>query len=230
MKYCVLITRTGEEDSFIELDLFQEQSNKDLKVRQYIPCQSYIVSLRVLQDTYAPNGSNASWEYIKKNSPAIPWLKRLADIVEKAYSALSRGSKHSPPSKDKDIDNLISSFMNDDVHRRQEGREAVMNAKQEPADLVDLGAQALLKPDGLKEWFDRRSFPRSQVNEWEDDEGADAEGQAVVAEEQVDDVLGEGSSDRDAFEDPVLDAQLSMLTMQQLRELGALNEDAMGSM
>ena len=122
-------------------------------------------------------------------SPAIPILAAVARMVEKTQEVMSRGKRHSVPSKDKDIALLMSNFMDDKVHVKIIGRHTKTTARDVPVNVIVAGISKLIHKNGLDEWWSNRagSFPGRKMSEtWPDaNDEAESGTRAAVQVAQV---------------------------------------------
>ncbi|TFY51470.1 hypothetical protein EVJ58_g10547 [Rhodofomes roseus] len=99
-----LVNPTGKANAWVEVDLLQEHFNFWIKT------------------IYKAHGSNASWEWLAMISPCIDVLRRLATEIHSLLGA-KQGTKHTSPSLDKDIRQLIALLRRFHVYEFQPGRE-----------------------------------------------------------------------------------------------------------
>ncbi|KAI0723617.1 hypothetical protein C8Q76DRAFT_767461 [Earliella scabrosa] len=89
-----LVNPTGKPDSWVEVDLMQEHINFWTK------------------NIYKAHGSNASWEWLAKVSPAIDILRRLSAQINGTLGS-RQGAKHTSPDLERDINELIDALAMD---------------------------------------------------------------------------------------------------------------------
>ena len=159
-KWCWIMTRTGQPNSFLPYDLAQEHNIADIKVH------------------YRSMGPGATMDYLKKVSPAIPTLRCIQRHMESEFGTNKRGAHHSAPEKEKDVALLSSQYSQSAIHAYKTGRKLKKDkedkedkskkgkrAKTGPiVDVVSNGAQELEKT--ILKWFDQRSLPRSFEEIW----------------------------------------------------------------
>ncbi|KAK7041258.1 hypothetical protein R3P38DRAFT_3310010 [Favolaschia claudopus] len=100
---CWLLTFTNYADNFVAFDQAQEHNIKDIKV------------------TYKPPGPRRGWDYMRILHPAIPTVRANAEFIDREFNALTRGKKHTSPSKEKDIQALLGRL--EDAHKFKPGRK-----------------------------------------------------------------------------------------------------------
>ena len=125
------------------MDLGQEHNIRDIKV------------------TWRSFGPGATFSYIQKISPAIPTLRAVREAIHQQFPALlGRGTYHSTPSKESDIDRIEAMYKESELHRRQSGR-TVKSAMDEAPDVVSQGAERLVAEGVVDRWWSDRNFDRS---------------------------------------------------------------------
>ena len=117
--------------------------------------------------TYRPDGPSSGWEYLQKISPAIPAIREVSEHVSKEMKTLSRGKKHTVPTKEADVQKLLDVYIASEIHkfgreRRKVGSTVVMR------DFVADGFLKLQKSKVLEEWHKSRNFDRSSEQIWSD--------------------------------------------------------------
>ncbi|TFY60954.1 hypothetical protein EVJ58_g4806, partial [Rhodofomes roseus] len=124
-----LVNPTGKANAWVEVDLLQEHFNFWIKT------------------IYKAHGSNASWEWLAMISPCIDVLRRLATEIHSLLGA-KQGTKHTSPSLDKDIRQLIASLRRFHVYEFQPGREIDDGTDHSGlvVDSITLGLQRLSEP------------------------------------------------------------------------------------
>ncbi|CDO69446.1 hypothetical protein BN946_scf184817.g6 [Trametes cinnabarina] len=141
---CWLVNLTGKPNEFQAIDLVQEHTVKDVKV------------------TYRPKGPNSSWALMKARAPAIPTLRAIDKYLEAQFRTLYRGTGHTEPSKEADVQLLERFYDEARVHQYQCGRDAADNVKEFVSDGVRI-AQTTIIP----KWLARREvYPRSSRQQW----------------------------------------------------------------
>jgi hypothetical protein len=89
-------------------------------------------------------------------SPAIPTLQAIGKHLQSMVAGASRGSKHTTPSKDLDIRELVKSYSTSGVHVVKKGRVHRHQADK-PSDVVGKGAESLLLGKTLRRWWAKRA-------------------------------------------------------------------------
>ncbi|KAI0721793.1 hypothetical protein C8Q72DRAFT_877971 [Fomitopsis betulina] len=120
-----LVNPTGKANAWVKVDLLQEHFNFWIKT------------------IYKAHGSNASWEWLAMISPCINVLCRLATEIH-----VERSTKHTTPSLNKDIRQLVMSLRQFHVYELQPGREIDDGTDHSGlvADSITLGLQRLSEP------------------------------------------------------------------------------------
>ncbi|KAH7921009.1 hypothetical protein BV22DRAFT_1132613 [Leucogyrophana mollusca] len=142
-----LINSTGRENDYLPIDKGQEHNIKDIKV------------------THRTQGPNASWDLMKKISPVIPTFRAVRKHMESQIKTLRRGTSHTDPSKERDVDRLEDAYTASHVHVQTNGRQFKSKA-DEVVDVVSNGALYLLTKKTLKKWWNNRDFKRSMKEDW----------------------------------------------------------------
>lgn len=152
-----LINTTEKPKQFCSIDMAQEHNIKDIKV------------------TYRSEGPNIQWEYFKKLHPAIHIIRMVADHVEKQFGTVSRGKKHTTPSRELDISVLQRSYQESTYHIYHQGRK-IEKKEDRAEDFVSKGVAKLHTGKPLERWNYLRSFERSKTEIWDEDRSTDTEG------------------------------------------------------
>ncbi|PPR00408.1 hypothetical protein CVT26_009693 [Gymnopilus dilepis] len=164
-----LVNLTGKPGSFFPIDKAQEQNIKDIKV------------------TYRSEGPNIKWEYLRKLHPAIHTIREVAGHIEQEFGTLTRGKKHTIPSKELDVMKLQQNYQESGYHRFEPGRKGTKDTIA--ADITTEGAIKFMSGHTIKQWKDRRTFSRGKAERWpEASEESDEElvpGEAVGEGEDV---------------------------------------------
>ncbi|KAL1945287.1 hypothetical protein VTO73DRAFT_2138 [Trametes versicolor] len=143
-KYCWLVNLTGKRDGFQAVDLAQEHNIKDIKV------------------TWRSFGPGATFAYIQKISPAIPVLRAIKKNVATQFPGLlARGARHGSPSKDKDVERVISMFRESHTLEFDAMRTIKGGQADHAPDVVSTGAGQLLEDRIVDRWWTDRSFPKA---------------------------------------------------------------------
>ncbi|OSD06261.1 hypothetical protein PYCCODRAFT_1354209, partial [Trametes coccinea BRFM310] len=98
-----LLNPTGKDDSWVEVDLLQEHLNFWIK------------------NIYQAHRSNASWEWLGTISPCIDILHRLATQINHDLGS-RQGAKHTSPSVERDISELMDALAQHRVYEVEPGR------------------------------------------------------------------------------------------------------------
>lgn len=144
-----LMNLTGQLNGFFPIDHGQEHNIRDIKV------------------THQVQGPNASWDLMKRISPAIPTLMCVRKHMEQQLWTLRRGASHTDPAKTKDIQRLEGIYQTSEIHVQKDGRHARAKADH-VEDIVSLGAAHLFSQKTLQWWWNHCSFARSTSELWED--------------------------------------------------------------
>ncbi|KAI0697950.1 hypothetical protein C8T65DRAFT_813442 [Cerioporus squamosus] len=121
-----LVNPTGEDDSWVEVDLLQEHLNLWTKA------------------VYEAHGSNASWEWLAMITPTIEVLRRLTTQMHKDLGS-RQGTKHTSPDLQRDIAELMRVLSDDGVYTVRPGR-TVDGSKGTVPNAVGLGWTQLTGP------------------------------------------------------------------------------------
>ncbi|KAK7002145.1 hypothetical protein R3P38DRAFT_3609227 [Favolaschia claudopus] len=136
---CWLLTFTDNADNFVSFDQAQEHNIKDIKV------------------TYKPPGPRGGWDYMRILHPAIPTIRTNAEFIDQEFNTLTRGKKHTSPSKEKDIQALLGRL--EDVHEFKPGRK--LDEEDKPEDYIAAGGQTWIFGETRENWRKKRNFKRS---------------------------------------------------------------------
>jgi hypothetical protein len=139
---------SGKRGGFCPVDKAQEHNIRDIKVM------------------YRSQGPNIKWDYMKKLHPAIHVIRSVSSFIEKEFGTLARGSKHTSPSAELDIQKLQDSFRKSGFHQEVPGRKA-----KETEKAIDFSLEGLKVQGGklLKKWNYGRAYERSLKDDWLDD-------------------------------------------------------------
>ncbi|KAJ7868006.1 hypothetical protein B0H13DRAFT_2253848 [Mycena leptocephala] len=150
---CWVINNTGRHAGHMPIDEAQEMNIKDIKV------------------TYRSEGPNIDWEYIKKLHPAIHVIRAVNAHMETEFKTRVRGSKHTIPKKELDVQELQKWYRASNVHVLKPGRAVKKDAKQKspdvPKDVLGKGSAGLQTGTTLEHWVDTRTIDRSSRQDWE---------------------------------------------------------------
>ncbi|KAJ8454311.1 hypothetical protein ONZ45_g19356 [Pleurotus djamor] len=146
---CWLFSRTGEPDSYLPFDLGQEQNIGDIKV------------------TFKAQGPGGTLSYLTDTSPAIPILRKVKDCMNDQFSILSgRGTHHSSPSKDNDVETLVQSYQLSKIYEETPGR-LFKSTDDYSKDVVTIGAGNLIGGSAsVTKWFTKRTHFRAKMEDW----------------------------------------------------------------
>ncbi|KAJ7082067.1 hypothetical protein B0H15DRAFT_952744 [Mycena belliarum] len=158
---CWVINNSGRRTGFMPVDEAQEMNIKDIKV------------------TYRSEGPNIDWEYLKKLHPAIHVIRAVNAHMETEFKTRVRGSKHTIPKKERDIQELQNWYRASDVHVLKAGRKIRGNADKKspdvPKDLLAKGSIAVQTGTVLGNWVENRTLERSTTQDWLDGSDSDSE-------------------------------------------------------
>lgn len=141
---CWLVNLTGSPGDFQAIDLVEEHTIKDIKV------------------TYRPRGPNSSWELMKARAPAIPTLRAIDQHLTRLFGTLYRGTRHTVPSKEADVQLLADFYANARVHVYVPGRDAEDAVKEVVSEGINLASTTL-----IAKWLTRREvYMRSTTQRW----------------------------------------------------------------
>ncbi|KAJ7512820.1 hypothetical protein B0H11DRAFT_1787546 [Mycena galericulata] len=150
---CWVINNTGRSHGFMAVDEAQEMNIKDIKV------------------TYRSEGPNIDWEYLKKLHPAIHVIRAVNAHMETEFKTRVRGSKHTVPKKELDIEELRKWYRASEVHTLKPGRALKSSAKKKnpdvPKDFVAKGSSGIQTGDTLVNWVETRTIERSTAQDWD---------------------------------------------------------------
>lgn len=138
------MTNTGKPDSFLPIDLNMEHYIRDIK----------------RLDTAV--GAADSWAFLRKITPAIPSLAKLADHVETLLQN-TRGSKHVVSDAESDIRKLCNAYLEAEIFQIQPGREAKVD---DIKDITSAGIERILSTDLIAKWAAKRTRPRTAQEVW----------------------------------------------------------------
>ncbi|KAF8064098.1 hypothetical protein FPV67DRAFT_1420267 [Lyophyllum atratum] len=159
--HCWVMNFSGKPTDWCAVDKAQEHNIKDIKV------------------TYRSEGPNIKWEYLKKLHPAIHVIRAVTAHIETEFGTLTRGKKHTVPKREKDVSGLHKSYRTSGYHTKcLTGRKIRKEDKAE--DLILEGSLKVQRGTVLKKWVDGRTFKRSKVERWGEDEASGSdEGQGL---------------------------------------------------
>jgi hypothetical protein len=153
--HCWLLNTSGWEGKFIPGDLFQEFNNAAIKVRCFITylCALYLNVWNFLKHVHAPMGVNANWQLINELTPAVPFYKRIVELVEKSFD-LKHSTKHTLPNPEEDVAGLMRTYRNGRIFEYREGRKDHSTKETSPKDALKLGSCAMQDTRYLNELFE----------------------------------------------------------------------------
>ncbi|TDL17180.1 hypothetical protein BD410DRAFT_843808 [Rickenella mellea] len=147
---CWLVNTTGRRDGFCPVDMAQEHNVRDIKY------------------TFASLGPYATWDYIKKISPAIPTFRAVKDHIEDEVGASARGKSHTSPAKENDVSKLSRIYSLLDLHRITAKRKIKSTTDKSP-DFVQRGIDRLQTTEVVDRWWDNRQYNRERDEVWDSD-------------------------------------------------------------
>ncbi|KAI0744525.1 hypothetical protein C8Q76DRAFT_804787 [Earliella scabrosa] len=144
---CWLVNLKGGTEDFAAIDLVEEHTVKDVKV------------------TYRPKGPNSSWDLMKARAPAIPTLRSLDEDFNHQFRTIYRGTGHTDPEKEKDVQKLTEHYAHAGLHTFQPGR-TVTNSADTVKEFVSDGVQTAASKI-VPKWVKKREiFERSSAQTW----------------------------------------------------------------
>ncbi|KAF6746516.1 hypothetical protein DFP72DRAFT_823129 [Ephemerocybe angulata] len=149
--HCWLVNTTGKPGKFCPVDMAQEHNIRDIKV------------------TYRSQGPNIKWGYLKRLHPAIHVIRKVTEYIEKEFGTLVRGSKHTIPKAELDIEKLRGAYHETGLHSYKAGRRIKVEAER-AEDYMTEGAIKLNQGKGSAKWNEGRNFERSDKERVEEDE------------------------------------------------------------
>lgn len=154
-QHCWLVNMKGGARDFTPYDLAIEHTVKDVKV------------------TLRPGGPYGSWEVMQQRSPAIPTLRTLGVHIEAEFPTVSRGVKHSAPSKDQDVKLLQQHYALSGIYAN---KQRILESDDNTTDYLmkgfDDGARKVLPG-----WVERRNaYMHASRQTWSDYANASAAG------------------------------------------------------
>ncbi|KAJ7162007.1 hypothetical protein C8R43DRAFT_1063239 [Mycena crocata] len=150
---CWVINNTGRQTGFMPVDEAQEMNIKDIKV------------------TYRSEGPNIDWEYLKKLHPAIHVIRAVNAHMETEMKTRVRGSKHTVPKRELDIQEMQKWYRASDVHVLKPGRALKRTAKKKspdiPRDVLAKGSTGIQTGTSMENWIESRTIERSTTQDWD---------------------------------------------------------------
>ncbi|KAJ7619938.1 hypothetical protein DFH06DRAFT_69197 [Mycena polygramma] len=149
---CWVINNTGRHAGHMPIDEAQEMNIKDIKV------------------TYRSEGPKIDWEYLKKLHPAIHVIRAVNAHMETEFKTRVRGSKHTVPKKEKDIQSLQKWYRSSHVHALKPGRIIAKVGKKQspdvPRDVLAKGSDGIQQGTTMEHWVESRTVDRSSSQDW----------------------------------------------------------------
>ena len=108
-------------------------------------------------------GPFATWEYLKKISPAIPTLRKIKDHFEESFNHFRRGKSHTDPGKDADVAKLREYYCKSKAHVYVPGRK-LANTDQAD-DYIALGSDPTKLKATITRWNKNRLKRRSTLED-----------------------------------------------------------------
>lgn len=129
------------------IDLAEEHTVKEVKV------------------TYRPTGPNASWDLMKARAPAIPTLRSVDEDLNQQFRTIHRGTRHTDPAKEGDIQKLLDHYMRAKIHEYVPGRN-VSGSAETVREFVSDGIQ-IANTKIVPKWVERRAvYEHSTEESW----------------------------------------------------------------
>ncbi|KAG8978437.1 hypothetical protein FRC05_010682 [Tulasnella sp. 425] len=179
--YCWVVSRTGRGGTFHPVDQAQEHVNLHLKVFHVRFGSRVIRPARYRADTihqvvHAAKGSNSSWDYLSKMSPAIPTYQSLAATMGRGFPSSQTGTSHTSPDDTLDIRLLVEQLQQDRVTDKEHSNGSHSEAdptkglrKVTPSvDVFGEGWSALSTGKFLSDWKNRRKSIKSKSDIWDE--------------------------------------------------------------
>lgn len=158
LRYCWLANTTGKAKAFLPFDLLQEHNIRDIKV-SCACCHPCTLNADVHQVIFGALGPFATWEYIGRISPAIPFLRRLKDLYEHEINHYARGKSHTDPDKEADVQRLMEAYKAVGVHCNKPGRK--LPEGDRVPDCIQLGLRTAQMWAATGRWAENRLQERS---------------------------------------------------------------------
>ncbi len=144
---CWLVNLKGGEEDWSAIDLVEERTVRDVKV------------------TYRPRGPNQSWDLMKERAPAIPTLRVLDEDMSRQFRTIYRGTSHTSPSKDADVQHLDEHYKQARIHVYTPGR-LVTNTADKVKEFVSDGYYTAYTKT-IPKWVARRApYERNTSQVW----------------------------------------------------------------
>ncbi|KAJ6494521.1 hypothetical protein C8R45DRAFT_1135396 [Mycena sanguinolenta] len=160
-----VINNTGGSKNHMPVDEAQEMNIKDIKV------------------TYRSEGPKIDWDYLKKLHPAIHVTRAVNAHMETEFKTRVRGSKHTVPKKELDIQELQKWYRASEVHALKPNRIVKENAKKQspdvPKDFLGKGSNGIQMGKTMNNWVDSRTIGRSYTQDWNMVSDSDSEKKLV---------------------------------------------------
>ncbi|KAJ7782371.1 hypothetical protein DFH07DRAFT_864871 [Mycena maculata] len=150
---CFVINNTGRPNGFMPVDEAQEMNIKDIKV------------------TYRSEGPNIDWKFLKKLHPAIHVIRAVNSHMETEFKTRVRGSKHTVPKKELDIQELQKWYSSLEVHKLTPGRVLKKSTKKQssdvPKDVLAKGSAGIQTGESMANWIETRTIERATTQDWD---------------------------------------------------------------
>lgn len=109
---------------------------------------------------FAPSGTNLSWQYLSKISPAITFLRAAKERVAFQISSVIRSKAHTTPSAEEDIAKLTALYVDSRVYDVIPERE--VDKEDTVKDYVTQGSNKLLLSSYIQGWWERRATRQAE--------------------------------------------------------------------
>ncbi|VDB95732.1 unnamed protein product [Peniophora sp. CBMAI 1063] len=142
-EFCWLVNIKGHRDSFLPIDFAQEHNIKAIKV------------------TYRSNGPYSGWELMSRRSPTIPKMRLLRECLDNLVPTVRRGSTHTAPQKEKDVDKLVNIYVAANVCDIRPGRGSNFSDADIVREVNTVGWRKVTEQVRAN-WIERRAWPRKE--------------------------------------------------------------------
>jgi hypothetical protein len=112
-------------------------------------------------------GVNATWDLLNELTQAVPFFKRVVELVEQLF-CLKHSTKHILPDPEKDIAGLMRTFRNVRIFDYRDDRKDLLGKYTPPKDVFLLGSSTMQDTEYLEELFDERWIYLSHARTDED--------------------------------------------------------------
>ena len=109
-------------------------------------------------------GPLATWEYIKRISPAIPILRNVKDHFETEINHFRRGKSHSTVDAGGDIERLQAMYARDKIHVKNPKRRTECDSVE---DYIGKGSSPDVLGRVIRNWRNKRVVTRATTEDWE---------------------------------------------------------------